>query len=246
MGRFLQTDPIGYAAGANLYAYVGGDPVNFTDPLGLTQDPGPGISRQECIDWPGIPTNQVDPANPPRLICASIPYVSGRARLDWNTPPTGGGSGARGDGDSCPSGPFIDLGLSGSATLFVLAVGGSPQFGPTISIPASALQDFDFRGSSITGSASFTLLAGFGIFAGAGPTGSLGVSRDTPPPGFSTSAPWLMQLGAAYRGGVEASTRLLTYDYNYALSAGKRTGLGVYGALGRQFSAHLSTGPIGC
>lgn len=35
-GRFTQQDPIGVAGGMNLYGFAGGDPVNFSDPFGLT------------------------------------------------------------------------------------------------------------------------------------------------------------------------------------------------------------------
>jgi uncharacterized protein RhaS with RHS repeats len=43
LGRFLQTDPIGYDDQFNLYAYVGNDPVNHTDPTG--QD------AQQVVAW---------------------------------------------------------------------------------------------------------------------------------------------------------------------------------------------------
>ncbi|HEX8583879.1 MAG TPA: RHS repeat-associated core domain-containing protein, partial [Allosphingosinicella sp.] len=41
LGRFMQPDPIGYGAGMNMQAYVGGDPVNLVDPTGL-KDAVPG------------------------------------------------------------------------------------------------------------------------------------------------------------------------------------------------------------
>jgi RHS repeat-associated protein len=37
VGRYLTPDPIGQAGGLNLFAYVGNDPVNNFDPMGLAQ-----------------------------------------------------------------------------------------------------------------------------------------------------------------------------------------------------------------
>ncbi|HYE34308.1 glycohydrolase toxin TNT-related protein [Methylocaldum sp.] len=39
LGRFTQRDPAGFVDGLNPYAYVGNNPVSFTDPLGLTKVP---------------------------------------------------------------------------------------------------------------------------------------------------------------------------------------------------------------
>jgi hypothetical protein len=35
IGRFISEDPIGFFGGANFYAYVGNEPLNYVDPYGL-------------------------------------------------------------------------------------------------------------------------------------------------------------------------------------------------------------------
>jgi RHS repeat-associated protein len=42
LGRFLQTDPVGYQGGINLYGYVADDPINVSDPQGTSAQRGCG------------------------------------------------------------------------------------------------------------------------------------------------------------------------------------------------------------
>jgi RHS repeat-associated protein len=42
-GRFLQPDPMGYSAGLNLYLFANNNPLDLTDPLGLSPSAGSGV-----------------------------------------------------------------------------------------------------------------------------------------------------------------------------------------------------------
>ncbi|GAA0622544.1 hypothetical protein GCM10009422_18130 [Brevundimonas kwangchunensis] len=245
-GRFLQTDPLGYGDGLNVYAYVRGDPVNLVDPSGLQTL----ISREECIKRGGEIKVRDDGTK--GYDWCIMPPTGGPSPGGGTPGPGGGGGGVTGapatppNEETCPSGPRVSFGGGPSATGFGGLLGGSLGITGTVSVPVDSLLNGNLSGIQFSVTTSFTFLGGFGGYVGAGQNYGLGYSQGALDSGLSTSANTVMQLGAGWVGGVETSAVVGSRDHNYAMSMGPRGAYGMYGALGRQFNATYATRPLGC
>ncbi len=64
IGRFISEDPIGFAGGANFYAYVSANPVNRLDPFGLQDSSSPWQVGWEWLTGNGPRARTFGPGDP--------------------------------------------------------------------------------------------------------------------------------------------------------------------------------------
>ena len=118
LGRFMQTDPIGYGDGLNMYAYVRNDPANSKDPTGL-------CSVQNNGYWVVNDNNKDQKA----WVRTAPPTVTGCDFEALTQPIVFGSSGAGGVGGSGSSiGNIINV-VGSRAQLLMAAV--RPYYGAT-------------------------------------------------------------------------------------------------------------------
>ncbi|HQV03030.1 MULTISPECIES: RHS repeat-associated core domain-containing protein [unclassified Novosphingobium] len=146
LGRFMQTDPIGYGDGMNLYNYVGSDPVNATDPSGMTTCSQTITYHQHMWLSNGtVVPGQIHILNS-SIECSSSGGGSNAAemrRMAWAESRGGaGGSGGRSRTTNSTSDPCSDSApnLKIDAELFLIPASPFGQISGTLTNPATGQQ----------------------------------------------------------------------------------------------------------
>jgi RHS repeat-associated protein len=112
--RFLTTDPIGVSGGMNIYAYVGGDPVNYVDPLGLEKNCAT-YYHYEGSFWHDPDTGEVVGRKPGTTEQEVTVCIPGQGDPLEKAGVLGGGVGGSGSGGGGGESPSVEAGLIDSA-----------------------------------------------------------------------------------------------------------------------------------
>ena len=223
LGRFLQTDPIGPSGGINLYAYVGNDPVNATDPLGLSE---------QCLQ---------DPNGCPPIV------VTGRREPTSSAPPTGTFGGSEADALAAyferqwNRWYVNEMNVEARLSLQARIRAGKPQkifcnglsklpAGTSLSVSADA-QAYGGIGGYLgvsafvdgSGNTGINFTRGWG--AGFGAVGGAGVALgSTPAPGRTSVSHIQGGLGVGYAGASTSYSKSEGWNSSGGISAGPKLG----------------------
>lgn len=173
LGRFMQTDPIGYGDGLNWYNYVKSDPVNNIDPMG---EDIIVVGRKECALGLGCGV-----IKDPDEIQKFLEILN---ELGWDGSGyeivVRGGTGGEVDQNKTPqskscAGPHANYsyGVSGTAAAIIgVNVSASVNFG----VPTHINLSKPWQGFQISFSGQAGVMAGYGAFLGGGTQHSVGYS----------------------------------------------------------------------